>query len=126
MATGTGTIELQPIASHDSAQEAKVIATLNSAGLNAEISPDVLLSIWKKAAFNSVMNTYCALLDCNVGGFGQRPGALDLAQAVVDEFVLVAASQNIPLTEQMVMNTVKKVFDPRERPPLSFYASGFT
>ncbi|EGM4265256.1 oxidoreductase, partial [Salmonella enterica] len=53
-------------------------------------------------------------LDCNVGGFGQRPGALDLAQAVVDEFVLVAASQNIPLTEQMVMNTVKKVFDPRE------------
>lgn len=114
MATGTGTIELQPIASQDSAQEAKVIATLNSAGLNAEISPDVLLSIWKKAAFNSVMNTYCALLDCNVGGFGQRPGALDLAQAVVDEFVLVAASQNIPLTEQMVMNTVKKVFDPRE------------
>ncbi len=60
------------------------------------------------------MNTYCALLDCNVGGFGQRHGALDLAQAVVDEFVLVAASQNIPLTEQMVMNTVKKVFDPRE------------
>ncbi len=41
MATGTGTIELQPIASQDSAQEAKVIATLNSAGLNAEISPDV-------------------------------------------------------------------------------------
>ncbi len=41
-------------------------------------------------------------------------GALDLAQAVVDEFVLVAASQNIPLTEQMVMNTVKKAFDPRE------------
>ncbi|MDI5829666.1 hypothetical protein MJN51_37290, partial [Salmonella enterica subsp. enterica serovar Kentucky] len=44
----------------------------------------IQLSIWKKAAFNSVMNTYCALLDCNVGGFGQRPGALDLAQAVVD------------------------------------------
>ncbi len=61
------------------------------------------------------MNTYCALLiSVNVGGFaGQRPGVLDLAQAVADEFVLVAASQNL-LTEQMVMNTVKKVFDPRE------------
>ncbi len=32
----------------------------------------------------------------------------------MDEFVLVAASQNIPLTQEMVMNTVKKVFDPRE------------
>ncbi len=50
------------------------------------------------------MNTYCALLVTAmsadlVSGFG----ALDLAQALVDEFVLVAASQNIPLTEQMVM-----------------------
>ncbi|MDI5367232.1 DUF3225 domain-containing protein, partial [Salmonella enterica subsp. enterica serovar Montevideo] len=49
--------------------------------------------IWKKAAFNSVMNTYCALLDCNVGGFGQRPGALDLAQAVVDEFGNAAVAE---------------------------------
>lgn len=114
MATGTGTIELQPVASQDAGLEENIVAVLNSAGLNAEISPDVLLSIWKKAAFNSVMNTYCALLDCNVGGFGQLPGALDLAQAVVDEFVLVAASQNIPLSGEMVMNTVKKVFDPRE------------
>lgn len=113
-ATGSGNIEMQPIAGLDVVMTAQVLNTLNDAGLKAEISANVLLSIWKKAAFNSVMNTYCALLDCNVGGFGKRPNALELAESVVQEFVLVAANQQIPLTVEMVMNTVKKVFDPRE------------
>lgn len=113
-ATGSGNIEMQPIDSRDTIMAELVLNTLNNAGLNAEISQNVLLSIWKKAAFNSVMNTYCALLDCNVGEFGKRPGALVMAESVVREFVLVAESQNIPLTADMVMNTVKKVFDPRE------------
>lgn len=113
-ATGSGNIEMQPIVARDAIMAAQVLNTLNDAGMNAEISANVLLSIWKKAAFNSVMNTYCALLDCNVGGFGKRPGALAMAESVVREFVQVAASQQIPLTVEMVMNTVKKVFDPRE------------
>lgn len=113
-ATGSGNIELQPIASSDTAMEEQVVALFNWAGLNTEISENVLLSIWKKAAFNSVMNTYCALLDCNVGEFGKLTMALDLATSVIKEFVQVAVSQGIPLTEEMVLNTVKKVFDPRE------------
>lgn len=113
-ATGSGNVEMQPITGLDVIMAAQILSTLNEAGLNAEISANVLLSIWKKAAFNSVMNTYCALLDCNVGQFGKLPGALVMAESVVQEFVQVAASQQIPLTAEMVMNTVKKVFDPRE------------
>ncbi|MGX9742934.1 oxidoreductase [Pseudocitrobacter corydidari] len=113
-ATGSGNIELQPLMSTDMAMAGQVVDMLNHAGLNAELSANVLLSIWKKAAFNSVMNTYCALLDCNVGGFGRRPDALEMARTVVREIVQVARSQQIPLTEEMVMHTVQKVFDPRE------------
>lgn len=113
-ATGTGNTEMQPIGGQDAMMSAQILNALNQAGLNAEISANVLLSIWKKAAFNSVMNTYCALLNCNVGGFGKLPGALAMAESVVREFVQVAANQGIPLTAEMVMNTVKKVFDPRE------------
>jgi 2-dehydropantoate 2-reductase len=113
-ATGTGNTELQPIASHNAEMETHIIEMFNRAGLNAHISENVLLSIWKKAAFNSVMNTYCALLNCNVGEFGQLPMALELATLVVKEFVQVARSQQIPLTEEMVLETVRKVFDPRE------------
>lgn len=113
-ATGSGNIELQPLTSQNMATADRVVEMFNHAGLNAELSPNVLLSIWKKAAFNSVMNTFCALLDCNVGSFGNRPGALDLARTVVQEIVQVASSQQIPLTEEMVMHTVEKVFDPRE------------
>lgn len=92
---------------------AQILNALNQAGLNAEISADALLSIWKKAAFNSFMNAYCALLNCNVNGFGKLPSALVMAETVVQAFLLVAASQEIPLTAEMVRNTVKKVFDPR-------------
>lgn len=113
-ATGSGNIEMQPIAAHDQTFAAQMLNTLNQAGLNAEVSRNVLLSIWKKAAFNSAMNAYCALLDCNVSGFGKLPGALDMVESVVKEFVQVAENQQIPLTAEMVMNIVMKVVDPKE------------
>lgn len=113
-ATGSGNIEFQPIKEKDAAFTAELLATLNSAHMNAEISANVLLSIWKKAAFNSVLNTYCALLDCNVGQFGASEQAMPLAQAVVAEFIEIAKAKDIPLTAEMVLATVEKVFDPAQ------------
>lgn len=112
--TGSGTIELQPIGTDDETFTTELMSMLNTAGLNAILSSDVLLSIWKKAAFNAVMNTYCALLDCNVGQYGQMQNPMTLAQLVVSEFVAVANAQQIPLTETMVLNTVESVFDPTQ------------
>lgn len=113
-ATGSGTIEFQPINELNEETTNAILQTLNEAELNALLSEDVLLSIWKKAAFNSVLNTYCALLNCNVGQFGSSSQATHLAEAVVKEFVAVAKAKDIPLTEDMVLDTVKKVFDPSQ------------
>ncbi|WP_086349211.1 oxidoreductase [Candidatus Enterococcus clewellii] len=111
-ATGSGNIEFQPIKEKDAAVTTEILNVLNQAKLNAEISQNVLLSIWKKAAFNSVLNTYCALLDCNVGQFGSSNQAMALSKAVVYEFVQIAEAKGIALTAEMVLATVEKVFDP--------------
>lgn len=113
-ATGSGNIEFQPIKEKDAAVTAEILTVLNQAKLNAEISQNVLLSIWKKAAFNSVLNTYCALLDCNVGQFGSSDQAMALSKAVVYEFVQIAEAKGIALTAEMVLATVEKVFDPNQ------------
>jgi len=112
--TGSGTIEFQPVNQADEAKTSLISDTLNQAGLNSELSPDVILSIWKKAAFNSVLNTYCAILNCNVGQFGSSSKAISLARQVIQEFVLVANKKGILLTEDSVLTIVKKVFDPKE------------
>ncbi|MBO1306290.1 oxidoreductase [Enterococcus sp. 669A] len=113
-ATGSGSIELQPINETSKERTLELLATLNLAGLNADLSEDVLLSIWKKAAFNSVLNTYCAILDCNVGEFGASPQAMILTEKVVAEFVQVAEKVGVPLTADSVLETVRNVFSPEE------------
>ncbi|MDH6365812.1 2-dehydropantoate 2-reductase [Enterococcus sp. PF1-24] len=113
-ATGSGNVEFQPVKEKNAAMTEELLTLLNQAKLNAEISQNVVLSIWKKAAFNSVLNTYCALLDCNVGQFGSSDQAMALSEVVVNEFVAVATAKNVPLTADMVLATVKKVFDPEQ------------
>jgi 2-dehydropantoate 2-reductase len=112
--TGSGSIEFQPVNWVAKNKTSQILEILNQAGLQASLSQDVILSIWKKAAFNSVLNTFCALLDCNVGQFGRSQQALKLAEDVVLEFVKIAQAKNIPLTAAAVLDTIKKVFNPKE------------
>lgn len=110
--TGDGNIEFQGIRNTNESLTHKLEATLNKAGLNAISSSNVVYSIWKKAAFNSVLNTYCALLDCNVGAFGSCNNAMTLATAVVSEFETISQAKAIPFNKEDVLETIAKAFDP--------------
>lgn len=113
-ATGSGSLEFQSITDAPAEMTNNLQKILNAAGLNAEKSENVLHSIWKKAAFNCVLNTYCAIFDCTVGEFGSSDQAMILAHRVVDEFVTVAKAKKIDLTADEVLTTVEHVFDPTQ------------
>lgn len=110
--TGSGSLDLQLLQPdlHDTFEA--FINALNKAQLHAKESSDVVMSIWKKAGFNCVLNTYCTILNCNVGQFGATKNAMILTSKVLDEFVAVAHAEGIMIKKEEVEATVKKVFDP--------------
>jgi len=110
--TGTGSIALQAIVPTDFPNLDAILATLNQAGLNASQAPDVLAAIWKKAGLNSVLNTYCTLLDCNIGEFGSLPNWQQLTAAVLDEFQAVASAAGVHFDAQADTALIAAQFDP--------------
>ncbi|GEK07089.1 2-dehydropantoate 2-reductase [Schleiferilactobacillus harbinensis] len=93
--TGAGNVTLQPLAGQSDDFFQAVLTAFHQAGLNPIASDDVLAAIWKKAALNCVLNTYTALLDCNVGEFGRLPNHETLIDGVLNEFAVVAHHEHI-------------------------------
>jgi 2-dehydropantoate 2-reductase len=63
------------------------------AGLGAEISTDLRLEIFRKLLRNAPFNCLCALTRLSPGEFPQVSGLTELAQAVIDEVIRVAAAK---------------------------------
>ncbi|MCA1659199.1 MAG: 2-dehydropantoate 2-reductase [Verrucomicrobiaceae bacterium] len=68
--------------------------TLNAAGLDCRISPDIAADIWQKLIFNCVVNPITAIIGCEVGGI-VSPGLDRLKQLVISECRAVAAAEGI-------------------------------
>ena len=110
--TGTGSISLQAIVPEKFDDLPALIAALNAAHLNASPAENVLAAIWKKAALNSVLNTYCTLFDCNIGGFGALPNWRTLNDAVLTEFAAVAKAAHIQFDAAADTALIAAQFDP--------------
>ncbi|MFC6275153.1 ketopantoate reductase family protein [Levilactobacillus tangyuanensis] len=110
--TGTGSISLQAVDPANFPNLDDIISTLNAAGMNASPADDVMAAIWKKAGLNSVLNTYCTLLNCNIGEFGALPNWRDLNDAVLDEFQAVADAAKITFSASDVTTLIAAQFSP--------------
>jgi 2-dehydropantoate 2-reductase len=80
--------------------------SLDGAGFNCEISPEVTAAIWEKVAFNVAMNSLTAVMRLPVGAISDSPEARQLAGMLVDEVVAVAAGKGIPANREDVLATV--------------------
>lgn len=109
-AVGTGTIALQQVEHTDSPFHDKMLTTLNAAGLNVTMSNDVMQTIWHKVALNCVLNTYCTLIDCNIGQYGSYEHNEILSALIVDEIVAVGKAEGVEVLRDVVMNNIKGVF----------------
>jgi len=109
---GSGYIEFQAIdnVSHETLNA--INDTLTNAKLNPRVSDNVLLSIWKKACLNSVLNTFCTLLDCKVMDLNKSHYVPTLTDKVVLEFEAVAKAKGIPLTEKLALTTINAALAP--------------
>ncbi|WP_461226014.1 2-dehydropantoate 2-reductase [Lacticaseibacillus suihuaensis] len=112
--TGTGSVSLQAVAP-DAANDAfltQLVAVMNQAHLNVTVSPSVIEAIWKKAAFNSVLNTYTSLISCNVGEFGRFSHRDALITATLHEIAQVAAGLKVPFDEPATLALIMSQFAP--------------
>jgi 2-dehydropantoate 2-reductase len=111
--TGSGSIEIQQVEQTTTTATETIINCLNGAKLNAHPSNNVLQTIWHKVGFNCVLNTYCALLDCNVGQFGSYDNVTYLIDAVLNEVTAVGLAENIAIEKDAIRNNILKQFDPQ-------------
>ncbi|GEP73937.1 2-dehydropantoate 2-reductase [Weissella thailandensis] len=109
---GSGYIEFQAVGNVSHETVIKVNDVLNKADLDARPSNNVLLSIWKKACLNSVLNTFCTILDCKIMDLRKSQYTPVLAKRVVDEFEAVAQAKGIPLTAELALKTINSSLAP--------------
>ena len=107
---GNGTIALKNLVSEPKAkQEADgIIEILNSAGLNAQYSEDILHAIYKKACVNGTMNGLCTLLLSNMADFGETSPAHTIVERIVSEFAAVAKHENVDLNISETVDYIEK------------------
>lgn len=109
-AVGVGSITLQQVESTDSDFHEEMLNTLNKAGLNVVLSDDVMQTIWHKVALNSVLNTYCTLIDCNVGQYGSYEFNEVLSSLIIDEIVQVGKAEGVNVDKQVILENIRNVF----------------
>lgn len=91
MADGSSSSELEALA-----------GAFCDAGLDCSVTPDVLVDIWEKVAFNAAMNSMCTLAGCTVDGLAAIPDGVALAHAAAAEVLAVARAQGIDVNESRV------------------------
>ncbi|RQT07586.1 2-dehydropantoate 2-reductase [Burkholderia contaminans] len=104
---GQGTIRLMNAnGTHTSALE-RTVQALNDADLSCHVDPDVWAAIWEKVAFNTALNSLCAVTQCMVGELTNTPDGEELALKIVSEVMAVARALGISATEAHVVSNVR-------------------
>ncbi|MEK3936598.1 2-dehydropantoate 2-reductase [Sporosarcina sp. FSL W7-1349] len=111
-ATGSGIIEIMHITGKRRREAELLIQLFNKSGLKAELSGNVIQSIWEKAAFNAVLNPLCTLTSSTVGQIGAYGIIGDVIRSVLGEIELVAEAEGVDFDKLQVMNVIENVFNP--------------
>ena len=107
---GNGTVALKNLVSDSKAKDTAdhIVEILNSAGLNAQYSEDILHAIYKKACVNGTMNGLCTILLSNMADFGDTTPAHTIVQQIVNEFAAVAKYENVDLNVEETVDYIEK------------------
>ena len=97
---------------HEEVIEAKanaeeIVEVLNSGGLNASYSENILFAIYKKACVNGTMNGLCTILMSNMYEFGSTTTAHLIVENIVKEFSEVAKNENILLNVSEIVDFIE-------------------
>ena len=84
------------------AHASAVAEALNRAALNAEIDPEVRVSVWEKVAFNAALNPLSTITGLPVGGLDCSEGRR-IATAVAEETIATATALGVPIDPARVL-----------------------
>ncbi|WP_066157060.1 ketopantoate reductase family protein [Halalkalibacter krulwichiae] len=112
-ALGTGHVHIMQVDGGESEAVKEICAVMNAAGMNVEVSRDVLISIWNKVAFNAVLNTLCTIINDTVSAVGSYQQIDEVINAIVDEIIVVAEAEGINLNKEVIVKMIVDVFDPK-------------
>ncbi|MGJ7546858.1 ketopantoate reductase family protein [Pseudomonas alloputida] len=87
-----------------------LIDGLRRGGMNCIVDPDIEVSIWEKVAFNTALNSLCALSGMSVGELGRCARGRELALALVAEAAAIAESVGVALDRQRIVQAVEEAF----------------
>lgn len=87
-----------------------LIDGLRRGGMCCIEDPDIEVSIWEKVAFNTALNSLCALTGVSVGELGRCARGREVALALVAEAAAIAASVGVALDPQRVVQAVEEAF----------------
>lgn len=111
-ALGSGEVQIMQVNGEITNEIREIATIMNQAGLNVEISPDVFVSIWKKVAFNCVLNPLCTLMGSTVGTVGSYTAINEVIHQIIDEIILVAQAERVKLEKSEIVEMITNVFDP--------------
>lgn len=103
---GEGTVKLWSFDGQDRPAIYAVVAALDAAGLRASATRDIVAQVWEKVIFNAALNGVAALTRMTVGQIGDFAPTRDLAFAIVEEGLAIAAGQGIALDPAAVRGAV--------------------
>ncbi|MFJ4443381.1 ketopantoate reductase family protein [Pseudomonas sp. NPDC089422] len=89
---------------------ASFVNGLRRGGMQCVEDPDIEVSIWEKVAFNTALNSLCALSGESVGVVGRSSRGRELAGTLVAETALIAAPLGIALDARRVIQAVQQAF----------------
>ncbi|WP_413375464.1 ketopantoate reductase family protein [Alkalihalobacillus sp. 1P02AB] len=110
IAEGTGNVQAMLLNGSHSEELDSIIDLFNQSKIRTEKSDDVLHLIWKKLAFNCVLNTICTLQNQTVGSIGKYAKIDELISLIVDEIISVAHAEKIKLIKSEILIMIKNVF----------------
>lgn len=87
-----------------------LIGVLRCGGMHCIEDPDIEVSIWEKVAFNTALNSLCALTGQSVGDVGQCSRGHQVAIALVTEAATIAASHGLAVDLQRIERAVDEAF----------------
>jgi 2-dehydropantoate 2-reductase len=87
----------------------EVIETLNTAQFVFSAEANIQPVIWKKVIVNTVFNSICPLLDVDNGIFHRDDTALELAERVIAECLLIAGKKGIELSKDEVLESLLRI-----------------
>lgn len=92
---GDGMVRLLSATGGVSESASHIAAVLDAAGLQCQEDPQVWRAIWEKVAFNTALNSLCAVTGCTVGELDRAPDGPGLAREVVAEVIAVAHASGV-------------------------------